>query len=356
MIHHLTLENILKTLGPEARLVSGPSSLIVEKLVSEKFISKKISQTHRKNLLAVISNSLSLESLDLENFSAFVGEAKVCQSIQEMNILPQQVALISSAHPSRFSLYLLCDLFHNLFQKKTQEGVHPTAVVHDTARIGKGCFIGPYCFVGAETTIFDNCYLSSHVSLENNVQIGSGTKIHPFTFVAHSTQIGSQCNIHSHSSIGLDGFGYVQDKKNGGIKNIPHLGRVIIGDRVTLHSHANIHRGTLDDTIIENDNKMDSFSHIAHNSHLGPMNAMADRASLAGSSFVEGECFIGGAVTISPKVKVGKGCTVSSGSHIRQNCKPHTKYFSNPLNFSNCLEREDYIKAHRAFKKLIASK
>ncbi|MGS9174564.1 UDP-3-O-(3-hydroxymyristoyl)glucosamine N-acyltransferase, partial [Salmonella enterica subsp. enterica serovar Infantis] len=77
-----------------------------------------------------------------------------------------------------------------------------------------------------------------------------------------------------------DGVGYANDRGNG--VKIPHLGRVIIGDRVEIGACTTMDRGALDDTVIGNGVLIDNHCPIAHNVVIGDNTAVAGGVIMAG--------------------------------------------------------------------------
>ena len=60
-----------------------------------------------------------------------------------------------------------------------------------------------------------------------------------------------------------------------GIFDLPHVGRVIIGDRVSIGSQTTIDRGFVGDTILEHDVKIDNLVQVAHNVIIGSGSMLA---------------------------------------------------------------------------------
>jgi len=50
-----------------------------------------------------------------------------------------------------------------------------------------------------------------------------------------------------------------------GIIDIPHMGRVIVGNRVSIGSQTCVDRGQLGDTVLANDVKIDNLVQVGHN-------------------------------------------------------------------------------------------
>ena len=97
-----------------------------------------------------------------------------------------------------------------------------------TSFIGKNVKIGKNSFIGKNVVIYPNCILGDDVTILDN------------------------------SVIGCFGLGYLKNKSL-----MPHLGKVIIQDHVTIGANCTIVRGTLEDTIIKKNVKIANNVNIA---------------------------------------------------------------------------------------------
>ena len=75
--------------------------------------------------------------------------------------------------------------------------------------------------------------------------------------------VGARTLIHTGAVIGADGFGWPR-RRAAGIK-IPQIGRVVVGADVEIGANTTIDRGAIDDTVIEDDVKLDNQIQIGHN-------------------------------------------------------------------------------------------
>ena len=169
--------------------------------------------------------------------------------------------------------------------------IHPTAILGENVTIGEGTKIGAHCII------------------EDCVTIGRHCVFEPFVRVSF-TVMGDGCNIKSNTVIGGSGFGVVEDSK--GIFNIPHLGRVVMGDSVYIGSNSCVDRGQLDDTVIGKDVKIDNLVQIAHNVVIGDGTMIAGHAGISGSCVIGKNCRLGGRAGLADHVKVGDGGIVAA--------------------------------------------
>ena len=76
-------------------------------------------------------------------------------------------------------------------------------------------------------------------------------------------EIGARAVIHAGVVLGADGFGFVFDGTQH-IK-IPQVGHLKIGADVEIGANTCVDRGTLDETMIAEGDKVDNLCQIAHN-------------------------------------------------------------------------------------------
>jgi len=129
--------------------------------------------------------------------------------------------------------------------------------------------------------------------------------------------------------IGEAGFAYEKDE-NGKWLHIPHIEGVSIGNDVHIGSHTVIHCGTLDDTIIGDGTKIDTFAHIAHNCKIGKNCIVGTHAVLLGSVTLEDDVWIAPGAVIRQKLTIGKGAVVGMGAVVVKDVPPGVTVYGNP--------------------------
>ena len=182
-------------------------------------------------------------------------------------------------------------------------GVNETAYVDSKAKIGKNVTIGPFSVIEAGVLIRDDSNIGSHTVIDQKTSIGKNCKIFSNIHIYHGTNIGDNAIIHSGTVIGSDGFGFVTDKDIN--HKIPQNGYVIIGNNVEIGANCAIDRGTIGDTIIEDQCKLDNHVHLAHNVRLGKGCLLTAAVTIAGSVVVGEFCIFAGHVGVAPHVKIG---------------------------------------------------
>ena len=182
-------------------------------------------------------------------------------------------------------------------------GVNETAYVDSKAKIGKNVTIGAFSVIETGVIIGDNSNIGSHTVIGQKTNIGKNCNIFSNIHIYHGTNICDNAIIHSGTVIGVDGFGFVTDQDIN--HKIPQNGYVIIGNDVEIGANCAIDRGTIGDTIIEDQCKLDNHVHLAHNVRLGKGCLLTAAVTIAGSVEVGEFCIFAGHVGVAPHVKIG---------------------------------------------------
>ena len=182
---------------------------------------------------------------------------------------------------------------------------YPDSNLATSSLIGKNVQIGKGSTIGANSVI------------EDNVSIGFNTIIEPNVTIQKGCQIGNNCVIAPGAVIGSEGFGNARtlDKKWNAIA---HLGKVIIGNNVSIGANTTIDRGSISDTEIHDGVKLDNLIHIAHNVVIGKDTAIAAKTGIAGTTIIGKRCMIGGAVGIVDHLKITDDVVINATSTVNR--------------------------------------
>jgi UDP-3-O-[3-hydroxymyristoyl] glucosamine N-acyltransferase len=197
---------------------------------------------------------------------------------------------------------------------KHTPGIDPSARVDPDARIGADVWIGPGAIVEAGAEVGAGCSIGSNSYIGEDVRIGAETRLYPSVRVLDGCTLGARCIVHSGAVIGADGFGFAPFA--GSWIKIPQTGRVVIGDDVEIGANTTIDRGTMGDTIIEDDVKIDNQVQVAHNCRIGAHTVVAGCVGIAGSAIIGRHCQLGGAAMIHGHITLCDRVTVSGGTLI----------------------------------------
>ncbi|MDI6773848.1 MAG: UDP-3-O-(3-hydroxymyristoyl)glucosamine N-acyltransferase [Verrucomicrobiota bacterium] len=197
------------------------------------------------------------------------------------------------------------------FGSPPPRGRHPTAVIESGAKVHQDTYLGPFCYVAA------------------GCRIGQGTVIHGHVHIAAGTRIGRNVVIQAGTVIGMDGFGYQQNKK-GEWEKFPHLGGVVIEDDVEIGSNTCIDRGALGDTRIRRGARVDNLVHVAHNVRIGRHSLVIANAMLGGGARIGDYVWVAPSATLREHVKVGRDAFVGLGSVVVKNVPRQTLVMGAP--------------------------
>jgi len=201
-------------------------------------------------------------------------------------------------------------------------GIHATAIVAPSATVPAGASVGPYAVIEDDVVIGADSRVDAFCFLGRGARVGEKCILHPRVTLYAGAQIGDRVEIHSGAVIGADGFGYVFGE--GRHWKFPQIGQVRIGDDVEIGANSCIDRGSLDDTEIGRDVKIDNLVQIAHNVRIGEHSVLAAQVGISGSSAIGkrvmmgGQAGIGDHCTIEDDARVGGQGGVLNGKTIRK--------------------------------------
>jgi len=222
----------------------------------------------------------------------------------------------------------------------------PQAVINDLARLEDDVHVGHFTIIGAHSQIGRGSIIMDQVSIGDNVTIGQRTTIHRGVRISEGVTIGNDVEIYPNAVIGGDGFGFIEDQ--GRYKKLPHIGSVVIEDRVEIGSNCCIDRGMIDDTIIRYGAKLDNLIHIAHGVEIEKHVAIAAQSGISGSSVVGAYSQLGGQVGVIGHVKIAPGSRIQAQSGVAGDIKePNRKWYGYPS-----VDYYRYLRSFAIFKRL----
>jgi len=224
------------------------------------------------------------------------------------HLAPRAGALILADHP-RSAFARLVGKVARPRGFASDAHIDPSARIEAGARLGPGVVVGPGALIGAEAEIGPNSVIGPGVAIGRRTRIGARVSI---AFAL----IGDDCSILAGAVIGEAGFGVAGDA--AGLVDVPHLGRVVLQDRVTIGANTTIDRGVFDDTVIAEDAKIDNLCQIAHNVRIGRGALIAAFGGISGSTVIGDGVMMGGRVGVSDHRTVGARAVLAAGSAVLQ--------------------------------------
>lgn len=195
-------------------------------------------------------------------------------------------------------------------------GISPMAYIHPDAIVGQNCTIYPFVYVGARATLGDGCTLFPGSYVGEDCQLGTGCLLYPNAVIMAACQLGDGCVLQPGAVVGAEGFGFVRTPE--GIRKIPQIGRVEMGDRVEIGVNSAVDRAALSATRLGSGTCLDNLVQVGHNVRLGKdcliisqvgisgSTHIGDNVTLAGQVGVAGHLHIGNNVTVGPQAGVAK--------------------------------------------------
>ncbi|MBS0185429.1 MAG: UDP-3-O-(3-hydroxymyristoyl)glucosamine N-acyltransferase [Proteobacteria bacterium] len=185
--------------------------------------------------------------------------------------------------------------------------------IHPTAQIGKNVILEPGVVIHEGAEISDHVQIGSQTIIGPHVVVGEGTRIAPHVSLFFAL-IGKRVIIGPGTRIGQEGFGFVTDEK--GFIALPHLGRVILEDGVEIGANCTIDRGSLKDTFIGAQTRIDNLVQIAHNVTLGRGCIIVAQVGIAGSTVLGDYVAAGGQAGFADHLKIGSRARIAAQSGL----------------------------------------
>ncbi len=109
---------------------------------------------------------------------------------------------------------------------------------------------------------------------------------------------------------------------------VPQLGGVRIGDDCEIGANTCIDRGALEDTVLDEDVRLDNLIQIAHNVHIGAHSAMAGCSAISGSTRVGRYCMIAGGAGIAGHLEICDKVTITAATVVTHDIREPGTYSS----------------------------
>lgn len=206
-------------------------------------------------------------------------------------------------------------------------GIHPTALVHPTAIVA-GAAIGPFVIVGPRAIIGPATQLHAYVTIGDDVRIGREGVLWPGVVVRERVTLGDRVIVHPNTTIGADGFGYLQ--RDGRHVKIPQVGTVEIGDDVEIGAGCCIDRARSGATRIGRGAKIDNLVQIGHNVEVGEDCIIVSQCGISGSSTIGRGAMLGGQVGVADHVRIGERARLIAQAGVTADLPADQAYGGSP--------------------------
>lgn len=217
-----------------------------------------------------------------------------------------------------------------------QPGIHPSAVVDPAAKLGRDISVGPLAVISAGAVIGDNAVIGPHCFIGMDVTLGADAYLREHVSIGARVTIGDRVIIQPGARIGGDGFSFVtaepstveSARKTLGDQGeaeaqpwirIHSLGSVTLGDDVEIGMGCTIDCGTIRDTKIGNNTKLDNQVHMGHNVTIGENCLICGQVGIAGSAVIGNNVVMAGQCGVNDNIFVGDGVIAGGGTKLMSN-------------------------------------
>ncbi len=270
--------------------------------------------------------ALALGEDEIQNLS----KSKAKAALVPLGVGLEGLTTIEVERP-RLAMMKLLHMFYE--EPVTNENIHPSAVIDPTAKLGKNVSIGPNVVISHDAVIGDNTKIMANSYIGGGSQIGSDCFFHANVNIGDRVKIGNKVILHHGVSLGADGFSFVtenpdnieQARKEGAITEenvsqkifkIPSIGSVRIYDNVEIGANTAIDRGTIEDTVVGEDTKIDDLVMIGHNCKIGKGCMIVSQVGIAGSCVIGDRVVIAGQAGLADHISIGSDSIVAAKAGV----------------------------------------
>jgi UDP-3-O-[3-hydroxymyristoyl] glucosamine N-acyltransferase len=292
---------------------------------------------------AFVEDSTDLAFILSPNAVALLGSGKIANAVLPAGIDPVPTPNQIVVSRPRLVLARLTELFER--PPFVAPGVHAFAVIDPTATLAENVRIGPCCWVGPNAKIGSGTHLVAHVSVGAEVVIGRNSLLHAGVRVGDYCQIGSRVILQPNATIGGDGFAFVTPEP-GSVESVKHtgevksfntelvrinsIGNVVIEDDVEIGAGTCVDRGTLGETRVGQNSKLDNLIQVGHNVTIGKNCLIVAQVGLGGSSKIGDRAVVGGQVGLPDHLTIGEDAVIHSQAGITRHIPPKSVVIGSP--------------------------
>lgn len=211
-----------------------------------------------------------------------------------------------------------------------EAGVHASAVIHPEAEVHPQAAVGPLACIGARSRVAAGAVIGPGCVIGEDCEVGAASTLVARVTLVRRVRLGQRVLVHPGAVLGADGFGLAFDRAAAQphwIK-VPQLGGVCVGDDCEIGANTTIDRGAIEDTVLEQDVRLDNQIQIAHNVRVGAHTAMAGCVAVAGSTRIGRYCMIGGAAGIAGHLDICDRVVVTAMSLVTHSIREPGEYSS----------------------------
>lgn len=302
------------------------------------------------------SLALALNEDEIENLEKSAAKA----ALVPLGVTMENISTIEVERP-RLAMMKLLHLFY--IPPDSTIGIHHTAVIHPDAKLGENVSIGPNVVICRHASIGNNTKILANTYIGRSVQIGENCLFHPGCNIGDNAVIGNKVILQHGVSIGADGFSFVTENPNnieqareeGSVKEanvsqkiykIPSIGSVIIGDDVEIGANSCIDKGTIENTIIGAQTKIDNLVQIGHNCKIGKGCMIVSQVGIAGSCVIGDRVVLAGQAGLADHLHIGNDSIVTAKAGVTKSFPEKSIIIGSPA-----VPRKDFVRQLQTLKK-----
>lgn len=257
-------------------------------------------------------------------------------TFKQLDHLENQIIVKNPRKALADVLKLFVNTTHPVTSQSPHAIISPLAQVAASVRIHHFTVIEDHVSIGDDTIIYNN------VSIGRSSSIGKRCIIYPNVTLYDNVTIGDDVIIHSGTVIGSDGFGF--HLHEGKFHKVPQIGKVIIGNDVEIQANSVVDRGTIGNTVIGENSKLDNLVHIAHNTTIGKHTVIAAQVGCTGKSKIGSYVSIGGQVGID-STEIEDQVMIAGKSGVTKRIPKGSIVSGNPaMDHKKALKKEAFIR------------
>ncbi len=289
---------------------------IIENIKSIEFIGDdttiindiiQLDKTNKRSDVIYWCNDKNMDLLS----SCETGTIICSDKIKETDYIKRNCNYIIVENPRAVFAQVLKDFF---MPENEISAISQKASIHPSVKIGENVFVGDFTVIEKNCVIGDNTYIGY-----NNT-------------ILAKTVIGNAVKIGNNNTIGGIGFGYEKDE-NGNYEVLPHIGNVLICDKVEIGNNTCIDRAVLGSTVLHENVKVDNLVHIAHGVTIGENSLIIAHAMIGGSTKIGKNVWVAPGALIINKVKVEDDSLIGMGAVVVKRVEKKTIVAGNPARF-----------------------
>ena len=195
-----------------------------------------------------------------------------------------------------------------------EAGIDRDASVSPTASVDASAAVAAQAVIEADARVGPECRIGPGAVVGSGVHLGVACRIDANASVLGGSWLGNRVEVMAGAVIGSAGFGFADAGDHW--EAVPQLGRVLIGDDVSIGANTTVDRGSQGDTRIDAGCKIDNLAQIAHNVRIGEHTVIAANAGISGSTRIGRYCRIAGGVGFVGHIDIADGSTFTGMSMI----------------------------------------